>query len=107
MCKGEGDTKGKGEQEGVSAEPRDDRETAGGKLGGNLTGVEEGEVGKSEFWDGDERRPGGRMTWCSRRRCRDGDGRRPGGRMNSCGSYGRDYISGEGGLEYITIIGRV
>ena len=47
------------------------------------------------------------MTLCVRCICWVGDGGHPGGRMNSCGSYGRDYISGKGGLEYITIIGRV
>ena len=46
------------------------------------------QVGKSEFWGGDRRRPCGQITSCGRRRCWNEDGERPGGWINSCGRYG-------------------
>ena len=51
---------------------------------------EGGRVGKSECWDGDKRRPGGKMTLCGRRICWVREEGRPGGRMNLCVSYGGD-----------------
>ena len=48
------------------------------------------QYGNSEFWDGDRRRSGGKITFCGRRIFWDRDRGRPDGRMNSCGIYGRD-----------------
>ena len=51
----------------------------------------EGErVGNSECWDGVKRRPGGKMTLCSRQILWVRDGGSLGGQMNACGSYGGD-----------------
>ena len=53
--------------------------------------------GKPEFWYGEGRRLGGRMTSCGRRRCWDGYKVRIVGQMNSFGSYG-GYYSSRGGM---------
>ena len=66
-----------------------------------------GRVGNSECWDGDRRRPVGRMTLCGRRIFWVGDRGRPGGNINLCGIYGGDYSSRGCWAEYITISGRV
>ena len=52
--------------------------------------IEGGRVGKSAYWDGDKRRPGGKITSCGRRRGWFGDEVCPGRRMNLCGIYGVD-----------------
>ena len=65
-----------------------------------------GEVGRFEklaCWDGDERRPGGKMNSCGRRRCWVRDRGNPGGRKNSCDSYGEYYSSRKGKVEYLKI----